>query len=113
MLFELEGMIPYRVTDREHQRQRADETISEKGDQPLDMYVSMAALQDRNETLYYQVLGDHVEELLPIVYTPTVGDAAVKYSHLFRRGRGLWITPAHKGRKCSTCSPTPATKRSG
>ena len=98
MLFELEGMIPYRVTDRDRQRQRAYETISEKGDQPLEMYVSMAALQDRNETLYYQVLGDHVEELLPIVYTPTVGEAAVKYSHLFRRGRGLWITPAHKGR---------------
>jgi malic enzyme len=98
MLFELEGMIPYRVTDREHQRQRAYETITEKGNHPLDMYVSMAALQDRNETLYYQVLGDHVEELLPIVYTPTVGEAAVKYSHLFRRGRGLWITPAHKGR---------------
>jgi len=98
MLFELEGMIPYRVTDRAHQRQRAYETITEKGHHPLDMYVSMAALQDRNETLYYQVLGDHVEELLPIVYTPTVGEAAIKYSHLFRRGRGLWITPAHKGR---------------
>jgi malic enzyme len=98
ILFELEGMIPYRVTDRAHQRQRAYETITEKGHHPLDMYVSMAALQDRNETLYYQVLGDHVEELLPIVYTPTVGEAAVKYSHLFRRGRGLWITPAHQGR---------------
>lgn len=97
-LFELDGMLPYQPTDRSHQEERAYGHLSEQGDDPLRKYVAMSALMDRNETLFYQVLGAHVEELLPIVYTPTVGSAALAYSHLFRRGRGLWITPDHRGR---------------
>jgi malic enzyme len=97
-LFELDGMLPYQPTDRFHQEKRAYEHIEDQGDNALEKYVSMSALMDRNETLFYQVLAAHVEELLPIVYTPTVGSAAMGYSHLFRRGRGLWITPDHKGR---------------
>jgi malic enzyme len=97
-LFELDGMLPNQVTDRVHQVRRAYEHLQDRGDNPLEKYVSMMGLMDRNETLFYQVLAENVEELLPIVYTPTVGHAAVGYSHLFRRGRGLWITPAHKGR---------------
>ncbi|MCP3995254.1 MAG: NAD-dependent malic enzyme [bacterium] len=95
-LFELDGMLPYQPTDKGHQVRRAYEHFEDQ--EPLDKYVSMSALMDRNETLFYQVLADNVEELLPIVYTPTVGSAAIRYSHLFRRGRGLWITPDHKGR---------------
>jgi malic enzyme len=97
-LFELEGMLPYETADRAHQIQRAYETVTASRDCPLDEYCGLVALQDRNETLYYQVLAEHVEEMLPIVYTPTVGEAAVRFSHVFRRGRGLWITPAHRGR---------------
>lgn len=97
-LFELDGMLPYQPTVRETQVERAYGHVLAKGDNPLEKYVAMAALLDRNETLFYQVLGDNIEELLPIVYTPTVGEAAVRFSHLFRRGRGLWITPDHKGR---------------
>ena len=97
-LFELDGVLPYQHTDRERQVRRGYQHIQDRGDNPLEKYVSMMGLMDRNETLFYQVLADHVEELLPIVYTPTVGQAAVRYSHLFRRGRGLWITPDHKGR---------------
>lgn len=97
-LFELDGMLPYQATDKDHQVRRAYEHLQDRGDNPLEKYVSMMGLMDRNETLFYQVLADNVEELLPIVYTPTVGHAAVGYSHLFRRGRGLWITPDHRGR---------------
>ena len=98
LLFEIEGMLPHQMTDRAHQIQRAYETVIASRDCPLDEYCGLVALQDRNETLFYQVLADHVEEMLPIVYTPTVGTAAVEYSHVFRRGRGLWITPGHRGR---------------
>lgn len=96
--FGLEGMIPSQFTTRSEQVRRAYEHIQAKGDNPLEKYVGMVSLQDRNETLFYQLLAEHIEELIPIVYTPTVGQAAVKFSHLFRRGRGLWITPEHRGR---------------
>jgi malate dehydrogenase (oxaloacetate-decarboxylating) len=97
-VFELDAMLPYAPTDRDYQLRRAEEHLLDRGDNPLEKYVAMMSLMDRNETLFYQVLAAHVEELLPIVYTPTVGTAAMGYSHLFRRGRGLWITPDHKGR---------------
>lgn len=97
-LFDLDGMLPHQVTDREHQVRRAWEHLQAKGDDPLEKYVCMASLQGRNETLYFQVLSEHIEELTPIVYTPTVGEAATCFSHAFRRGRGLWITPDHRGR---------------
>jgi len=97
-LFELEGMLPHQPTDKDTQLRRASENIQAMGDQPLDEYVRLVALQDRNETLFYQVLASHLEELLPIVYTPTVGAAATRFSQVFRRGRGLWITPGHRGR---------------
>ncbi|MDH3305891.1 MAG: NAD-dependent malic enzyme [Acidimicrobiia bacterium] len=97
-LFDLDGMLPFQHTDRPTQVQRAYEHIQAKGDNPLEKYVGLAALQDRNETLFYQVLSEHVSEMIPIVYTPTVGEAALRFSHLFRKGRGLWITPDHRGR---------------
>ncbi len=97
-LFDLDGMLPYQPTDRAHQVRRAKEHLVDRGDNDLEKYVAMVSLMDRNETLFYQVLASSVEELLPIVYTPTVGRAAQGYSHVFRRGRGLWITPDHKGR---------------
>jgi malic enzyme len=97
-VFELDGLIPNQVTSRDRQVERAYAHILEKGDLPLEKYIGMVSLQDRNETLFYQVLSKYITELTPIVYTPTVGSAAVHFSRVFRRGRGLWITPEHTGR---------------
>jgi malate dehydrogenase (oxaloacetate-decarboxylating) len=93
----LEGLLPDVVSSMEQQARRAYGNIARKTE-PLERYIGLAALQDRNEHLFYRVLGDHLEEFLPIVYTPTVGQACQQYSRIFRRSRGLWITPEHKGR---------------
>jgi malate dehydrogenase (oxaloacetate-decarboxylating) len=93
----LDGLLPCHVSTIEEQSRRAYDNIARKTD-PLEKYVGLAALQDRNERLFHRVLVDHLEELLPVVYTPTVGRACQEFSHIFRRARGLWITPGHRGR---------------
>ena len=95
-IFGLEGLIPHQVLDIETQACRVYRNISRFKD-PLKKYVALAALQDRNEYLYFYLIQQHLEEFLPIVYTPTVGLATQKYSHVFQRGRGVWITPDTAG----------------
>jgi malic enzyme len=95
--FGLEGLLPEAVCTIEQQARRVRANIVRKED-PLERYVGLAALQDRNETLFYRLLVENLEEFLPIVYTPTVGQACQEFSRIFRRGRGLWITPSHRGR---------------
>jgi len=92
----LNGLLPATVATQEMQARRAYGNIARKAD-PLERFIGLAALQDRNEILFYRVLVDHLEEFLPIVYTPTVGRACQEYSRIFRRARGLWITPEHRG----------------
>ncbi len=86
------GMVPYRVTTLEEQANAVIEQIRAKPS-ALERYIGMASLHDRNEVLFYRVLVDHVAELMPIVYTPTVGEACQKFSRIYRTARGLWITP--------------------
>ncbi len=93
----LEGLLPSRVSSFRSQVRRAYENIARKSD-PLERYIGMVSLQDRNEVLFYRVLLEHLEEFLPVVYTPTVGTACSMFSRIFRRPRGLWITPEHRGR---------------
>ena len=95
--FGLEGLLPHAVSTLEQQERRVYANISRKADE-LEKFIGLASLQDRNETLFYRTLVDHIEEFLPIVYTPVVGKACQEFSHIFRRARGLWITPAHRGR---------------
>jgi malic enzyme len=94
--FRLTGLLPAAVSSMEQQARRVYANIVRKED-PLERYIGLAALQDRNEHLFYRVLVDHLEEFLPIVYTPTVGRACKDFSRIFRRARGLWITPGQRG----------------
>ena len=95
--FHLEGLLPSQVNDIGVQSARVYKSIMYNPD-PVGRHIDLAALQDRNEHLYYRVLADHLEELMPIVYTPTVGQASRYFSRVFRRARGIWITPHHSGR---------------
>jgi malate dehydrogenase (oxaloacetate-decarboxylating) len=103
--FSLEGLLPHAVATIEQQLARVHANICRKPE-PIERYIGLASLQDRNETLFYRLLLENIEELMPIVYTPTVGQACEDYSHIFRRGRGIWITPAERGRIAEVLSNT-------
>jgi len=93
----LEGLLPDVVETLEQQTARCYAMISSLPDN-YAKYLSLRALQDTNEVLYYSVLNQHVEEMLPIVYTPTVADGCRFYSDSYRRPRGLVISLQHRGK---------------
>jgi malate dehydrogenase (oxaloacetate-decarboxylating) len=87
----LTGRLPSGVLTLEQQARRVYQQLQAQGND-LAKNVYLEQLHDRNEVLYYRVLADHLAELLPIVYDPTVGDAIEKYSHEYRRPRGVFLS---------------------
>ena len=93
----IEGIFPSQYNDIETQADRIFKSIFFNRDD-VGRNIGLAMLQDRNEVLFYKLLRRHLEEIMPIVYTPTVGKASQYYSRVFRRGRGIFITPDFAGR---------------
>ncbi len=88
----LTGLMPPRVVSMDLQAERALLNLHRQAND-IDRYLSLMGLLDRNETLFYRVLLDHLDELLPIVYTPTVGLACQNFGRIYRRSRGIYLTP--------------------
>jgi malate dehydrogenase (oxaloacetate-decarboxylating) len=89
-LFGLHGLLPPHVETLEEQVARAYEAYARKDDD-LERHIYLRALQDNNEVLFYRLLLEHIEEMTPIVYTPTVALACQQFTHIYRRPRGMFI----------------------
>ena len=93
----LRGLLPGVVSTQQDQINRILYSLRRLPDE-LEKYIALNALHDRNEALFFRVLAEHIDEMQPIVYTPTVGLACQKFGHIFQRPRGLFITANDRGR---------------
>ena len=93
----IEGMLPAQHNDIETQAERSYLSICFNPD-PVGLHIDLSLLLNRNEVLFYKILSIHLEELMPVIYTPTVGEASRFFSRVYRRARGVFITPKHAGR---------------
>ncbi len=96
----LRGLLPPRAFTIEQQVARVMGNYRRKTSD-LEKYVFLVALQDRNETLFYRTVVEHIDEMMPIIYTPTVGEACRHFGHIFRRPRGLYVSADDRGRIAS------------
>lgn len=103
----LMGLLPPHISTIAEQLARVYENYRRK-DNDIERYIFLTALQDRNETLFYRLLQEHVTEMMPIIYTPTVGEGCRQYSHVFRRPRGLYISYPYRNEILSLLNNAPA-----
>ncbi|UCB56226.1 MAG: NAD-dependent malic enzyme [Thiotrichales bacterium] len=94
--YKLRGLLPAAVSDQDMQITRALGNVRRKA-YDIERYIYLQALQARNERLFYRLIIDHIEELMPIIYTPTVGQACKEFAHIFRQPRGFYINPDDRG----------------
>jgi malate dehydrogenase (oxaloacetate-decarboxylating)(NADP+) len=92
----LRGLLPYVVSSQEIQIKRILGNLRRK-EFDIERYIFLSALQDRNERLFFQTVMENIEEIMPLIYTPTVGQACKEFSHIYRHAQGLYITPDDKG----------------
>lgn len=93
----LQGLLPAAITSQQTQISRVLDNLHRKTSD-IERYIFLFSLQGRNERLFYRLLIDHIDELMPIIYTPTVGEACQEFAHIFREPRGFYITPNDRGR---------------
>ncbi len=93
----LRGLLPPRVLTQDLQAKRIMENVR-KISNDLEKYMALVELQDRNENLFYHVVREHLKEVMPLIYTPTVGKACQLFGHIYRRSRGLYISIKDRGR---------------
>ena len=103
----LMGLLPLHTSTIEEQLARVYENYQRK-ENDIERYIFLTALQDRNETLFYRLLQEHVTEMMPIIYTPTVGEGCRQYSHVFRRPRGLYISYPYRNEILALLNNAPA-----
>jgi malate dehydrogenase (oxaloacetate-decarboxylating)(NADP+) len=92
----LRGLLPPHVQTMDEQVQRVMANFRGKSSD-LERYIQLVGLQDRNETLFYRVVMGNLEEMMPIIYTPTVGKACQEFGHIFRRPRGMYVSLKDRG----------------
>lgn len=97
MFFNLEGLLPEAIESIEEQTERAYQQY-QKFDKDMDKHIYLRNIQDTNETLFYRLVENHITEMMPIIYTPTVGAACEDFSNIYRRGRGLFISYPNRDR---------------
>jgi len=93
----LRGLLPEHVNSQKEQVMRVMENLRRKPDD-LERYIYLISLQSRNRTLFYRAVMDNLEEMMPIIYTPTVGRSCQEYGHIFRKPRGIFISIKDRGR---------------
>jgi malate dehydrogenase (oxaloacetate-decarboxylating)(NADP+) len=93
----LRGLLPYRVASERQMVERVMVNL-DRLPRDIDRYMLLSAIQERNERLFYRTVIEHVDRILPIIYTPTVGEACREFSHIAREPKGFFITPVDRGR---------------